>query len=256
MKNGSNGNGLTTTLPIKNKAGQVVGHKEVVTYRGLLARAHEDHLVSIETSLLQYPSETNNQTAVVLAKAATSKGSFTGLGDASPSNVNPMIVPHLIRMAETRAKARALRDAVNIGVVCLEELGAELGGEGLYEGDMTAAGEPTPPDKSNGTGNGNGNGANGGNGEAQASPGTGNGNAAAHAFGLDMPMTDSQRKYLFRLLAAKGILGEAAKTWLLQRFNVEALKDVPKNAASDLIDQLISENGHGPAAEVSHAHSA
>jgi hypothetical protein len=47
---------------------------------------------------------------------------FSGLGDASPENVGRTIAPHLIRMAETRAKARALRDAVNVGATAMEEL--------------------------------------------------------------------------------------------------------------------------------------
>ena len=49
----------------------------------------------------------------------------SGIGDADPSNVSPMMKGHLLRMAETRAKARALRDAVNVGMAALEELGPE-----------------------------------------------------------------------------------------------------------------------------------
>ena len=62
-----NQNGLVTQIPIKNKAGKVIGHKEVVTYRGLLARAHDEHLVGIETTVVQFPSDGNDHTAVVQA---------------------------------------------------------------------------------------------------------------------------------------------------------------------------------------------
>ena len=48
---------------------------------------------------------------------------FTEIGDANPKNVNKQIAEHVLRMAATRAKARALRDFTNIGMTCLEELG-------------------------------------------------------------------------------------------------------------------------------------
>jgi hypothetical protein len=100
-----------------------------VLYAGLLDLAHERGLKSITTTLVQVPNEMNGMMAICHATVETDQGTFTGLGDASPSNVTRMMAPHLIRMAETRAKARALRDAVNVGVTALEELADAEEGE-------------------------------------------------------------------------------------------------------------------------------
>ncbi|MDP9379790.1 MAG: hypothetical protein M3Q29_06495 [Chloroflexota bacterium] len=96
-----------------------------VLYAGLLDEAHAQGLKQIVTKLLQIPSAENGFVAVVQAAVETEKGHFVGIGDASPENVPPLIRQHTIRMAETRAKARALRDAVNVGVMALEELGED-----------------------------------------------------------------------------------------------------------------------------------
>jgi hypothetical protein len=99
--------------------------KRFVLYAGLLEEAHNRGLRSIETDLVQVPSKENGEVAIVKAVIRTEEGKFAGIGDASPQNVNSAIAPHLIRMAETRAKARALRDAINVGVTAFEELGGE-----------------------------------------------------------------------------------------------------------------------------------
>ena len=103
--------------------------KRFVLYAGLLEEAHSRGLRSIETELLQVPGGENGEVAIVRAVVRTEDGKFTGIGDASPENVNRTIAPHVIRMAETRAKARALRDAINVGVTAFEELGGEDGNE-------------------------------------------------------------------------------------------------------------------------------
>lgn len=101
--------------------------KTFCLYAGLLDLAHQTGLLSIKTSLVQIPSEANNRTAICTAVVTMIKDGvekeFTGIGDAAPNNVAPAMQNCLIRMAETRAKARALRDAVNIGVAAFEELG-------------------------------------------------------------------------------------------------------------------------------------
>src|SRR4028118_2300463 len=102
--------------------------KPFVLYAGLLDEAHARGLRSIETELLQTPSVENGEVAIARAVVRTEDGKFSGIGDASPQNVGRAIAPHLIRMAETRAKARALRDAINVGVTAFEELGGEENG--------------------------------------------------------------------------------------------------------------------------------
>jgi len=101
------------------------GGRRFVLYAGLLEEAHARGLRSIETELLQVPGADNGEVAIARAVVRTEEGKFSGIGDASPGNVSRAIAPHIIRMAETRAKARALRDAINVGVAALEELGDE-----------------------------------------------------------------------------------------------------------------------------------
>ena len=93
-----------------------------VRFEGLLALAHERGLVALETTVVQVTSDG----AVCQSTARFADGRvFTNIGDANPTNVKKPLAPHFIRMAATRASARALRRALNIDAVAVEELGEE-----------------------------------------------------------------------------------------------------------------------------------
>lgn len=96
--------------------------RSYVTYEGLLDLAHQNNLISLEVDIIQIPSRENNMTAICKARARTKDKVYSDLGDASPSSVTGNLVPHIIRMASTRAKARVLRDLTNVGMTAIEEL--------------------------------------------------------------------------------------------------------------------------------------
>ncbi len=94
--------------------------KQFVRYAGLLLLAHERGLVSLKARLVTVTAEL----ALAEAEAVFADGRvFSEAADATPTNVGVQVKAHYPRMALTRSKARTLRDALQIGLVALEELG-------------------------------------------------------------------------------------------------------------------------------------
>lgn len=111
------------------------------TWPGVLDAATRAGLRSLKTTLLQAPSPENGHMAIVLARALFDDGrEFEDLGDASPANCSAQIAAAAIRMASTRAKGRALRDALNVGETMYEELPDEERREAA-----NGAGQPSVP---------------------------------------------------------------------------------------------------------------
>lgn len=111
--------------------------KDYVTVNGLLALAHEKGIKSLKTKIVQFPNKDNDMTAIV---EATVEGyswcpienkvivtEFTAIGDANSRSVaNQQIAPHYVRMGETRAVGRVLRNYTNIGMLAIEEMGSVI----------------------------------------------------------------------------------------------------------------------------------
>jgi hypothetical protein len=104
---------------------QLLEGKWYVTHAGLLTIASRSGCSAITTAIDHSASEPSIDRWVFKAtvyKASSSKG-FVGYGDASPSNVSPLVRGAEMRVAETRAVNRALRKAYGIGICSVEELG-------------------------------------------------------------------------------------------------------------------------------------
>lgn len=96
-------------------------------YGGVLAEALDRGLQSLDVELLQIPAEENGNVAICKATAVFERDGkllhFSEIGDAAANNTAPMVRNAIIRMAATRAKGRALRDAIGHGDALAEEIG-------------------------------------------------------------------------------------------------------------------------------------
>lgn len=92
---------------------------DFIKYEGLLDAFHQNGGKSIRTEII------SNQPLIIQATVEGEKGTYQGIGDADDNNVNKLIVKHKIRMAETRAIARALRWYNNIGMCSVDELSGD-----------------------------------------------------------------------------------------------------------------------------------
>jgi hypothetical protein len=100
-----------------------IDKNQFVKYAGLLDYAHQIGISSIEVEPLQLPTKENGNSAICKATAVSKLGeSFTDIGDANPANCNAKVAKHLLRLASTRAIARALRSMTNVGLTAIEEL--------------------------------------------------------------------------------------------------------------------------------------
>lgn len=110
--------------------------KDCVLYNGLLALAHADERFGhIQAYVTQYPSVDNKQVCFARAEIYTKDGKLVGMeeADASAANCGKMTAASFPRMACTRAKGRALRDFLNVGMVTADEV------TDVYEPEMASA---------------------------------------------------------------------------------------------------------------------
>jgi len=100
--------------------------EDYIDFETLLKEAHKkfkDRL-NITTEFI----ETGLEKTILFKATITIKGNgkkeqvFTAYGDATDENVNIMVRPHKIRVAETRAVVRACRFALGVGMTAKEEV--------------------------------------------------------------------------------------------------------------------------------------
>lgn len=110
--------------------------KEAILYNGLLALAHADpRFGHIESHITVYPTAENKFTCYARAEIYDKDGKRVGMeeADANAANCGKMTAASFPRMALTRAKGRAFRDFLNVGMVTSDEIPQ------VYEPDLATA---------------------------------------------------------------------------------------------------------------------
>jgi hypothetical protein len=220
---------------------------------------------------IQLPNQDNGNFAICKATVVSDTGkTYTDLGDANPQNVTSKVSRHLLRMASTRAIARALRSFTNIGMTCLEELAdlSDLAGGGdngnskirSKPGKPAARIKPAVPEKGREpektpspaapkteetktqvpaesgppSNNGNGNGA-GPKQKEPKQPKASNGNGQKPA--AQPMMSEAQKRAIYNLSRRRGISVDELQKMALESYGVE-LEHLSSRDASTFIRSL------------------
>ncbi len=115
--------------------GRHQNEKRIVPYAEVQAQAYEKGLAYLDTELLQAPSEQNNWTAIVKCVVANADGTLrrSGLGDASPNEEGAKpsspAATATVRQAETRSKARAMKEYIHTADLAAEEMPGHFSNE-------------------------------------------------------------------------------------------------------------------------------
>lgn len=96
--------------------------KDFVTFAGLLNALHKEN-TGFQLLVRSISVDWDKQSAYCVAYCKIGDIEVEGVGSGTQQNCGPMVKDHYIEMAQTRAKARALRDALNVSEVCSIELG-------------------------------------------------------------------------------------------------------------------------------------